>query len=337
MRLIILLLLFSSCLSAQEALIQPQAAKQILSAVSEDNRVIVGERGHVFIYANQQLMQQPNVTKSFLTNVTWHKNTYWAVGHDLTIINSQDGSHWQTLMQAPEQDKPFFDITFLSNDEGLAVGAYGAFYRTVDAGNTWRPELHASFLPAEEVDYLQEIREFDGEDIYLEELSAILPHLNAIHSHQDDVYVVGEMGLVAVSKDKGHNWSRMSLPYAGSFFALASSESGLLVGGLRANLWWYAFASKTWQAIPLCVTDNINYIRHLGEERFLIAGNNGLNAYLDLQHIPKDCSDPNVVVRHLPSKQSILAIDQHKQQLLTNQGLIEFSFDSLMEAKDAHH
>ena len=61
----------------------------------------------------------------------------------------------------------------LVSDEnnGVAVGAYGLFYRTIDGGVTWIKELHASVLPQDDIDYLESIK--DDPAFYEEELSFI--------------------------------------------------------------------------------------------------------------------------------------------------------------------
>ena len=137
-----------------------------------------------------------------------------AIHHDLTILHSPDmGETWLVQFQDISSEKPFLDVLFFTESHGIAVGAYGAFYRTRDGGVTWQKELNASLLHPDDQAYLDEIRELDGEEFYLEELASILPHFNRVTFANGILYMVGETGMIAQSQDQGMTWQRIEIDY----------------------------------------------------------------------------------------------------------------------------
>ena len=64
----------------------------------------------------------PTPTSVQLTKVFFlHDKLGWAVGHDATIVHTQDGGQtWTLQMQSSEIEKPFLDVVFLDeNNEYL--------------------------------------------------------------------------------------------------------------------------------------------------------------------------------------------------------------------------
>ena len=61
-----------------------------------------------------------------------------AVGHDSVILTSSDrGETWKQAFSAPGEGRPLLDVLFVKKDFAVAVGAYGAYYESTDAGATW--------------------------------------------------------------------------------------------------------------------------------------------------------------------------------------------------------
>jgi photosystem II stability/assembly factor-like uncharacterized protein len=282
--------------SDETSFIAPLVNESLLLDIANGNSsIIVGERGHVLIASKVKITDHQNhglklddykqvsvPTKATLTGVASFADLAWAVGHDASILGSKDaGATWTLLNSAPELERPLLDIHFFDEKEGIAVGAYGLFYRSLDGGTTWQQEHHPSVLSDEDKDYLESIK--DDPSFYLEELSFISPHLNRLHSADGILYLVGEAGLVASSLDKGATWKRLALNYAGSFFDIATLPSGDIIAvGLRGNV--FLLNQGKWKSIATCVTTSLNSVLIDGPSVFFV-GNNGVVLKLDVKQL----------------------------------------------------
>lgn len=199
--------------------------------------VAVADRGLVLLGEKAPFRQVKTSSPLLLTAITEKPNgELWAVGHGAKILMSSDsGARWQEVFSGEDESIPLFDISFVSNQVGFAVGAYGAFYRTQDGGNTWLAEYHPGLLNELDQEYLAEIRA-ESEADYQAELKSILPHLNQITKVGDTLVVVGELGLVAISTDLGKHWQRVALELSGSFYAVSGNHpQGLFITGMRGQ------------------------------------------------------------------------------------------------------
>ena len=250
----------------------------LLDITSDQDRVIaVGERGHILHSTDGQNWQQQQVPSiATLTAITLVGQAAWAVGHDATILYQPTPTGpWQVKMFNPQLERPLMDVFFFTPQHGIAVGAYGTFFRTLDGGQRWQQESHPTLLHPDDQAYLQELRQED-EHFYQEELASILPHLNGISQVGERLYLVGERGLVAFSDDQGRRWQRMEIDYQGSFFAIATTLSGkLLVAGLRGNVFEYQDSSQQWRKIVIPGEDSLNAIVPVDTRYTLLLGNNG--------------------------------------------------------------
>jgi photosystem II stability/assembly factor-like uncharacterized protein len=132
---------FSATVSANSSYQAPLVNESLLLDIAIGNNIfIVGERGHILTGTTQQNLTQVSVpTRTTLTAVTLFGSNAWAVGHDASILHSSDaGQSWQVQLSMPELDRPFLDVLFIDEDSGVAVGAYGLFYRTNAGGDTWQ-------------------------------------------------------------------------------------------------------------------------------------------------------------------------------------------------------
>ncbi|GIU47947.1 hypothetical protein TUM4438_28240 [Shewanella sairae] len=273
----------SSFLLAQEhnlqKQIQPLAAHSLVLDIAQNQQTIVavGDRGHAFIY--QDAWQQVNTpTQVLLTKVFFiTPNKGWAVGHDATILHTQDaGQSWQLQMQSPEIEKPLLDILFFNEQDGVAIGAYGLFYRTNDGGKNWQSEYHQELLFEEDVAYLEELKAED-EALYLSERSTLLPHFNRILAvNKNTLIMVGELGLVATSTDQGRNWLKQDFIYEGSLFNTVVVEDTAFVMGLRGNVFKSDLTLNDWRKVSLPVDSTINAGIQLGEDTLRVVGNAGV-------------------------------------------------------------
>jgi photosystem II stability/assembly factor-like uncharacterized protein len=180
--------------------------------------VAVGQRGHI-LYSDDRgaRWRQASVPLSsdLVAVVFPAAREGWAVGHDSVVLHSVDaGASWQRQFDGrrdPEAgDKPLLDVWFDRDGHGLAVGAFGLVLRSDDGGKSWR---HWE-------------RQVDNPKAL---------HLNAIGAVGDDLYIVGEQGLVLRRSADGARFEALSVPYQGSFFGLTGTPGQLLVYGLRGT------------------------------------------------------------------------------------------------------
>lgn len=236
-----------------------------LSVARAGNRLVsVGERGVVLVSddnGKSWLQRQVPVSVS-LTRVTFvDAKAGWAVGHGGVILATRDaGDSWVKqldgvaaakleLAQAQSQgvnasvprrladaqrlveegaDKPFLDIHFFDTQRGLVVGAYGLAFGTTDGGQTWKSVMGSLGVA-------------NGR------------HLYGILAVQDSLYLVGEQGLVLVSRDGGANFSKVEFPGKGTLFGVLSTSSGnvLLAHGLKGNAYRSTDAGKSWDKVNM--------------------------------------------------------------------------------------
>ncbi|NQD37256.1 sialidase [Permianibacter sp. IMCC34836] len=248
---------------ANEAELAPRATKSLMLNLTElaDGRyVAVGERGHILHSDDQgQTWQQaPAPTRATLTAVARSNGHVFAGGHDGVLLVSNDrGDSWNVLRSEPssDQDNPILDIHFSTESIGYAVGAYGLFLHTNDGGQTWQQE---------------EVAAFDLPDFGF-------PHLYRLITLRDNsLLVVGEAGFVARSTDQGANWTRLNVPYEGTFFTARQTASGaLIVAGMRGNLFRSADNGASWSHINTGVHSGLNDIA-VGTGEVIVVGMDGM-------------------------------------------------------------
>lgn len=246
--------------------LMPLAVKTVLTdviRVDDQLYIAVGDRGHLLVSNDAvQWTQVQTPVQSLLTSVYFTDEKHgWAVGHDATIIATQDGGQsWQLQQFKPETDKPLFDILFSDANNGIALGAYGMFYRTTDGGKTWVDEFHLELVGAEDQEYLTELKDSDP-DAYLEERASVLPHFNRIYQHNNVLYLIGEAGFFATSADFGKSWTRHTEFYNGSLFGLSmTAKNTLIAAGLRGHVFRSTDLGQSWQQVKLDQTATLNSV-----------------------------------------------------------------------------
>lgn len=131
---------------------------------------------------------------------------------------------------------PLLDVFFLDHEVGYALGAYGLFLKTVDAGQSWIYEGH--LLPNPE--------SF---------------HLNKIYRTKNgNLLVMGEAGVLFESNDVGESWVAVDTPYQGSFFSAVESDA-LYLMGLRGNVFRRTEGNTSesrWEQVDIGMTATIN-------------------------------------------------------------------------------
>jgi photosystem II stability/assembly factor-like uncharacterized protein len=262
-------------------------------AQSDSQLIAVGERGHILLSKNTQDWTQVIVpSEATLTAVDFNTDKGWAVGHDTTILMTNDaGVSWSLQYHSPQMQRPLLDVHFFDAHHGITIGAYGTFFRTQDGGVTWVSEMHSEFLSQDDLDYLEEIR-LEDEAFYIEELTSILPHLNSVSQNGKRLYLAGEAGLLAISDDMGHTWQRMDIDYYGSFFDFTKTESGRIFAvGLRGHLFELDHDKQQWTAMNSGSTSSLNAIISIDENNTMVLGNNGAQVRISENQVTYAQSD----------------------------------------------
>lgn len=124
-------------------------------------------------------------------------------------------------------NKPLLSISAISENELLALGAYGALLYSNNKGEHW--SLVSSRI--------------DNPDKY---------HLNAITlSANGNMFIVGEKGIGFKSTDHGMHWQTMQMPYQGSFFGIATDpkSNSLVAFGLQGHIAISFDSGEHWELI----------------------------------------------------------------------------------------
>ena len=227
------------------------ANKSLLTDIvnAGDNLVAVGERGHIVYSADGISWQQADVPVNvLLTSIAFaDENLGFAVGHDATILKTEDsGKTWSIIQYAPEIDKPFLSI-IANQTRVIAVGAYGMYVISEDGGNEWITVFHDELLLEDDRLFLQDIKEYEPES-YEFERRYLLPHFNDVAIISGTYYLAGEAGFAASSQD-GMNWQRIQSDYQGSYFSITGNGSQLHLAGLRGTLLESNDSGVSWKVL----------------------------------------------------------------------------------------
>lgn len=303
-----------SDVTPQSSFQAPLADKSLLldiSQIGQTQRLIaVGERGHILVSEDGQNWQQKKVpVTATLTAVFALDNHIWAVGHDAVILFSDDaGESWQIQNFEPKLQKPLMDVLFFDDRHGIAVGAYGLFYRTEDGGSSWSKKAHISLLNEMDVEYLESLKEEDI-NLYESEMEAILPHLNRVSVAGDKLLLAGEAGTLAISEDKGRSWQRMDVDYYGSFFDIQQLADGrILAAGLRGNL--FEYIDEQWQEIETGISSTLNSIVSVPGKAPLIVANKGYYLWLEEPLRAEQTEDEEALINGVLFNDKLLVVTE---------------------------
>jgi photosystem II stability/assembly factor-like uncharacterized protein len=226
----------------------PHANRYLMNAVALAGSKVVasGERGLIMLSddGGTRWRQAKLVPVSVTLNRLFFVNekTGWAVGHGGIVLGTNDGGeNWSVLLDgaraaqlesdaaqadsgnSPRQksakrmvtegpDKPFFDVHFRDEMNGIVIGAYGMLFVTDDGGKHWTSGMDRLDPPVER-------------------------HLYSIQMVEQDIYITGEQGLLYQSTDGGRKFQALATPAKGTLFGLISTKTGhLLAYGLRGAI-----------------------------------------------------------------------------------------------------
>lgn len=225
----------------------------LLDAVSTGKRIVAaGERGFILLSDDgYHWRAAQTVGTATLTALTQRGAQLWAVGHDTAILKSTDfGAHWRRVHYTPEAQRPLLDIAFVDDQHGFAVGAYGTFLETRDAGEHWIP------------------RNIATQDLHYNAIAAL---------GNNTLMIAGEAGTLLRSTDAGQTWQALASPYVGSWFGIvALDDQTALLLGLRGKLYRTDDAGAHWTALPEYTAAALMGGRVLADGSIVVVGNDGV-------------------------------------------------------------
>jgi len=275
--------------------------------IAGDTIVAVGERGHVIYSEDGTNWQQANVPVNvLLTSVSFKNESLgFATGHDATLLRTKDaGRNWEIVNYQPELDKPLLSVG-VSGDNAVAVGAYGLYWQSNDAGNTWTASFHDELLIEDDRLFLEEIKEYEPEN-YESEKQFLLPHFNNVLVGEDTWYMVGEAGFYATSSNQGEDWEIKETEYFGSYFSIGGNSEQLMLAGLRGNAFLTDVSLQQWQPLPVPVPATINSMTQQDGVTYLFANSGNVFTVSGNQVSQKLFADGKAVMAGVVFKQRLI-------------------------------
>lgn len=250
-----------------------KAATSVMLAIAQAGKriVAVGERG-IIIYSDDagHNWRQATVPVSVsLVGVTFvNARDGWAVGHSGVVLHTGDGGKtWKKQLDgnraahlvleavqaghlAPGVDparaaadakrlvaegpsKPFIDVHFFDNRNGLIIGAFGLIFSTADGGDTWQSAAERFDHPTDR-------------------------HLYSIQAEGNECFIAGEQGTLLYSDDFCKSFAAVRTPYEGTYFgAIASGPHRVVVYGMRGHVYWSDNAGASWQQSKIATPNSI--------------------------------------------------------------------------------
>lgn len=244
------------------------AANGMLTGLAHagERLVAVGQRGHILFSddAGQHWQQAQVPVSSDLVAVHFPTPSQgWAVGHDGVILHSTDaGVSWERQLDARQigalllghyrqqliasrddealmarvadaqrindegADQSFLDVWFQDDQVGYVVGAFNLIFRTEDGGRHWTPWLDRTENPG-------------------------ALNLYALRPIGDQLFIVGEQGLVLKLDPLAGHFNATPMPYNGSFFGITGKPGAVLVYGLRGNVYRSVDEGMSWSKVEL--------------------------------------------------------------------------------------
>ena len=233
-----------SKLAAQSLLIDAARAGKRMVAVGEYGDVVLSDdEGKTW----RQAKKVP-VTITLASVFFVDDKKGWAVGHDTTIIMTNDGGEtWTKQYGGGEHQQALLSVFFKDATHGFAVGAFNMTVETSDAGKTWT-ERQTLMPPHEPPKVKPEDLNADPtaprvvspDDDPFATTGADENHLNSLFAGPDanTFFVAAEGGAVYRTGDGGATWKKILTGYIGSFWGGVTAKDGTVyVTGMRGNIW----------------------------------------------------------------------------------------------------
>ncbi len=256
----------STNLSAKPAIKSNKATTTLLldAAKTKQHIVAVGWRGHIVLSNdNGKSWQQVIPDTQFLLSaiVFINDNLGWAVGHNSTIIKTDDGGlSWKKQYEDVDLKKALFDVWFSDPLTGWAVGSLGLVMHTTDGGRHWQDISDALYNP----------------DQY---------HYYGIEGSSDGhIYIVGERdftmggGLIFHSKNAGQTWRQLPPTSPGTLFGVTISpiDANVYVYGILGNLYRSKDGGNSFNKIALATRETITNLKFGNRKQIIAVGAKGL-------------------------------------------------------------
>ena len=200
----------------------------LLDATNVGNAIFaVGERGIVtrsLDGGRTWHAEEPIVTETLCAISFAGELNGWAVGHGAVILRTTDGGdRWSVQFTGPDSESPLLDVLALNNRHVIAIGSFGSYFETQDAGATWNQR----FVLEEDM------------------------HLNRITATSDGtLFIAGEFGTLLRSTDQGENWDALSTGDDGSLYGILPLSNGtLLAYGLRGRVYVSKNGGDDWKIL----------------------------------------------------------------------------------------
>lgn len=290
-----------------------KAASSVMLAIAQAGKRIVaaGERG-IIVYSDDagRHWSQASVPVSVsLVGIKFvNEQDGWAVGHSGVVLRTRDGGKtWvkqfdgsraaKLVAEAVKADriapgadparaaadaerlvaegpsKPFLDVHFFDEKNGLIIGAFGLIFATMDGGETWQPALDRISAPNDK-------------------------HLYSIQVAGNECFIVGEQGAVFHASDCGKSFAAVNTPYEGTYFgAIAAGSRAMVVYGMRGNVYWSDDAGASWHKSAIPTPNSITAGLRLKDGALLLTDETGQlyrskDAGKSFQHVPVSQSSP---------------------------------------------
>lgn len=193
------------------------------------------------------------ILRSTDAGATWHKQFDGTLANALVLAdlkarlaasqkNASDGERLRNALADAEGNSkfgpspPLLGLWFGDADKGLAVGAFGQLFQTVDGGKSWAT--------------------LGGRIDNLDGL-----HFNSIAEAGDgSLLIAGEGGKLRRSRDRGANWETLDTGYAGHLYgALAPPGGGgkIVAFGFGGTVLLSNDNGKSWQSAPKLVNKSL--------------------------------------------------------------------------------
>jgi membrane protein len=291
---------------------KPYKEKNILKAIDyeagnerivfnpADNTLVDGARSE--IHNNAPRADKAMLKKAVFMDYARIRNREFIITDSGILLSSADGGNTYTLRRfyRLEDDRvrevSFQRIQFLTENQGLIVGASGLILRTGDGGITWMPAYQKGVTAN-----LRQVARLraktwlvlgDGSTALVTEdggvsFSRYEPVTRALRNPNEAItgmamaerigYIVGEAGLLLMTRDAGESWKRISMVESQFFqdVAVAPDGSAVAVGldGLIRYTQILPDGSIQWQTAKGIADVDLQAVRYYAKEgRYIIVG-----------------------------------------------------------------
>lgn len=240
----------------------------------------------------------PLATKAPLTAVARAGDRWVAVGDYGVVLYTGDGRQWQQAGSVPV-DTLLTAVTFVSAEQGWAVGHGGVVLSTGDGGRTWStlatlegsPTLlsvwfgdadhglatgayGAAFATRDGGRTWNRIEVGRDRD---EEL-----HLNHVFAAGKGLFIAAESGAAFRSTDGGQTWSRLKTGVSGSLWTGAALRSGaVLLAGMSGRLLASRDDGETWTTVDTGTDQALTGVIETPTGDIVAVGNGGVIVRVD--------------------------------------------------------